>query len=272
MQDPEIGRTVSAAGLATNTLEAGDGSPLLLLHGSGPGVTAYANWRLVIGPFSRRFRVVAPDLAGFGYTERRPDAIYDLDHWVAHALGLLDALQIESTHVIGNSFGGALALALAARHPDRVRQVVLMGSVGLSFPITPGLDAVWGYEPSPDNMRELIELFAHDPSIATDDLVQSRYRASIRPGFQESYARLFPAPRQAHVDRLATPEDQIAALPHEVLIVHGREDRVIPLRASYRLHALIPRSELHVFGQCGHWTQIEKVDRFVELVDGFLVD
>ena len=269
-QNPEIGQTISAGGIATNYHDAGKGNPVVLIHGSGPGVTAWANWRTVIPKLSEAFRVIAPDMAGFGYTARTADAVYDLDSWVTHALEFLDALGIGRTHIVGNSFGGALAIALAIRAPERVERLVLMGSAGLEFEITPGLEAVWGYQPAVENMHHLVDLFTYDKKYLTDDLVRMRYEASIRPGYQESYARMFPTPRQNGVRLLASPEDRIAALGHETLIVHGRDDRVIPLESSYRLHHLIAGSELHVFGRCGHWTQIEHNARFCRLVSDFL--
>lgn len=269
-QNPEIGKSIAAAGIQTNYLEEGAGPPLLLLHGSGPGVTAWANWRLAIPELAKKRRVIAPDAAGFGYTERKPNAHYGLDYWVEHIIGFLDALKIGRTDFVGNSFGGALTLAVATRHPDRVGKIVLMGSAGGEFEITPGLDAVWGYEPSVENMRAIVEMFAYDKSLLTDGLVASRYEASIRPGFHESYSSLFPAPRQRHITALATPVDKLRALDKPVLLIHGREDRIIPLESSVKLHHLIEKSELHVFGQCGHWTQIEKKDRFVRVVEDFL--
>ena len=268
---PELGTQVDVGGLRTNVLQAGDGAPVVLVHGSGPGVTAYANWRLTIPALAQRFRVVAPDMLGFGFTERpEPAMVCDPDRWVAHLLGLLDALGLPKVSLVGNSFGGGIALRLAARHPDRVDRLVLMGSVGVPFPITPGLDAVWGYEPSFEAMRGLLDVFAHDRALVTDELAQVRYEASVQPGFQESFSALFPAPRQRWVDALATPDDEIAALPHEVLVVHGRDDRVIPLATSLRLLELVPRAQLHVFGRCGHWTQIEHAAAFNRLVADFL--
>ena len=141
MSSPELGTTVDVGGLATNVHVAGDGPAVLLLHGSGPGVTAWANWRLTLPALAEHFTVVAPDIVGFGFTERPDDAVYDLDTWTGHAIAVLDALGIDRAHVVGNSFGGSLALSLAIRHPDRVRNLVLMGSVGVPFRITPGLDA-----------------------------------------------------------------------------------------------------------------------------------
>jgi len=269
---PEIGASVVADGIATNYLEAGDPSapPVLLLHGSGPGVTAYANWRLTIPALATRVRVVAPDLVGFGFTERPDGVEYDMDTWVGQVVGLLDALGIEQASVVGNSFGGALALRLAARYPDRVHRLVLMGSVGVPFPITDGLDRVWGYEPSIESMKELIGLFAHSRELVTDELAEVRYRASVQPGFQESFAAMFPAPRQRWVDAMVTPDEEIAALPHRTLVVHGREDRIIPLDNALHLLRTVPDVQLHVFGRCGHWTQIEHADAFNRLVLDFV--
>ena len=118
----------------------------MLIHGSGPGVTSYANWRLVIPALAENFHVVAPDMVGFGYSDRPEDVEYSLQTWADQTVGLMDALGIEKAHLVGNSFGGAIALRIATQHPDRVDKLVLMGSMGVHFPITEGLDAVWGYE------------------------------------------------------------------------------------------------------------------------------
>lgn len=273
--NPEIGKSVTANGIHTNYIEAGKpGSPvLILIHGSGPGVTAFANWNGVIPTLAEEFHVFAPDMVGFGYTDC-PSELSDinLDVWVNHIAGFMDATGIPSARFIGNSFGGALTLALAARFPDRVEKIVLMGAAGLPFEISDGLAKVWGYSPSPEAMRDLMTTFAFNPALVTNAIVESRYQASIRPGAQEAFARLFPEPRQQRLDALATPESALRALTQPTLIVHGREDVIVPVEVSRRFCDLIPNSELHVFGNCGHWTQIEKKDRFLALVVPFLVN
>lgn len=269
---PEVGQRIEAAGLATNYHDMGSGPPAIFIHGSGPGVSAWANWRLVMPVLARGRRVVAPDMAGFGFTERKAGARYSIDLWVAQAIGLLDALGIEKADVVGNSFGGAISLALAIRHPQRVRRLVLMGSVGVEFELTRALDAIWGYEPSFENMRQMMNFFAFDRGLVNDELARLRYEASVRPGFQETYSSMFPAPRQRWITALASAESDIAALPHETLILHGRDDQVIPLATSLKLVSLIQRSQLHVFGRCGHWTQIEHAARFAQLVENFFAE
>lgn len=270
--NPEIGSIIDVKGVGTNVHDLGprEGVPVVLIHGSGPGVTSWANWRLVMPDLSSERRVIAPDMLGFGYTERPVDHRYSLDRWVTHTIDLLDTLDIECADLVGNSFGGALSLALAIRYPERVRRLVLMGSAGVSFPITDGLDAVWGYEPSFDAMKRILDIFAYDRNLVSDELAELRYQASIRPGFQESFSAMFPAPRQRWVEALASAEADIRALPHETLVVHGREDSVIPLANSLALSQWIPNAQLHVFGHCGHWTQIEHSARFNRLVSDFL--
>ncbi|WP_018719566.1 alpha/beta fold hydrolase [Arhodomonas aquaeolei] len=270
--NPEIGRRIRTGGFETNYHDRGEGPPVLLIHGSGPGVSAWANWRLTLPALAGRYRAIAPDMVGFGYTERPEGITYDLDTWCRHALDVLDALDIGRAHIVGNSFGGGLALALALRHPERVGRLVLMGSVGVSFELTPGLDTVWGYTPSVENMRGLLDIFAYSRELVSDELAEMRYQASVRPGVQEAYAAMFPAPRQRWVDAMASPEDEIRTLDAETLIVHGRDDRVIPPENAHRLHELIGPSQLHVFGRCGHWTQIEHAHRFNRLVSDFLAE
>ncbi len=268
--DPEIGRTVDVDGVATNYHDTGDGPVVLLLHGSGPGVSAWANWRGVLPELARRFRVVAPDLLGFGATAAPPGTAYGVASWTRHLTGFCDALGLDRFSVVGNSFGGAMALRLATDQPQRVDKLVLMGSVGVPFPLTLGLDRVWGFTPSFENMRSLLDLFAYDRSRVSDELARVRLAAATPPGAQEAFAALLPPPRQAGVDALAVAEEKIAALRLPTLILHGRDDQVIPLATSLRLHELISPSQLHVFGECGHWVQIEQRDRFVALVTDFL--
>lgn len=269
--NPEVGKSVTTGDITTNYHDLGDGEPLLLLHGSGPGVSAWANWRLPIQHLSPHLRILAPDLAGFGFTQVPEGIEYTRERWLTQIVDFLDAVGVERASVVGNSFGGSMALALAIAHPERVDKLVLMGSVGVPFAITPGLDAVWGYEASVETMGRLMrETFAYDASLVTDEMVQMRYAASIRPGAQESFAAMFPAPRQRWVDAMAHPEADIRGIRHKTLLVHGRDDKVIPLSTTLTLLDWIDDSQAHIFGRCGHWTQIEHAAAFSEVVGDFL--
>ena len=174
----------------------------------------------------------------------------------------MDTLGIEKASLVGNSFGGSIALRIATQHPDRVDKLVLMGSMGVPFPITEGLDAVWGYEPSFENMRKVLDYFAYSRELVNDELAQVRYEGSTQPGFQEAFSAMFPAPRQRWVEAMCTPEDEIRKLPHRTLIVHGREDQVIPVQTSLRLMEIIDNGDLSVYSHCGHWSMIERTADF----------
>ena len=266
---PEIANSIQTGTFTSNYHDVGQGSTIVMLHGSGPGVTAWANWNKLFPLLKDEFRILAPDMAGFGFTERTKDPVYNMNNWVQQTIDFFDALNIEKAHLVGNSFGGALALAMAIKYPQRVEKLVLMGSMGVSFPLTYGLDRVWGYTPSPANMEELLEIFTYDHSFATKELVKTRYESSIQPGFQESFSSMFPAPRQQSVEGMASNENYIRNIPHETLIIHGREDRVIPIETSLKLVQLINNAQLHIFGKCGHWTQIEHTEAFAELLRSF---
>lgn len=273
--NPEVAQTIRTAGFETNYHDVGegDGIPVLLLHGSGAGVSAWANWRGLIPVLAEQRRVIAPDLVGFGYTTLPDPVRFEIfDTWIDQILALLDGLEIPKVHVVGNSFGGGLALHLAVRHPQRLGRIVLMGAGGVQFDFTPELDALWGYTPSVENMKKIMDIMAYDRSLVTDELAELRYRATIRPGAQEAFEQVFPEPRQRWLDAQIVPDEDLAAIEHEVLILHGREDRVVPVAASQKMFDLIPNSQLHIFGKCGHWTQIEHAARFQQLVSTFFAE
>jgi 2-hydroxymuconate-semialdehyde hydrolase len=262
---------VSTAVIDTGTPKGAAAPPVLLLHGSGPGVTAIANWRPIIPALSADRRVIAPDQLGFGGTATGQRRTYGRTAWTDHALALLDTLEIGTVDIIGNSMGGAIALSIAAARPDRVRRMVLMGSVGVAMALPSGLNAVWGYTPGMEQMRQVIGLFAHNRGLITDELVELRYQASINPPVRDSWEAMFPEPRQRWVDDLALSGVELGGIRAPVLMVHGRDDRVVPWRSSSaQLVDLLPDSRLHILSGCGHWAMIEKTADFLAVVQPFL--
>jgi 2-hydroxymuconate-semialdehyde hydrolase len=269
--NPEIGQSIVLGGIETNFHVVGTGAPVVFIHGSGPGVSAWANWRLNLqGIAAQGLRCLAPDMLGFGYTGAPEGLQFSRDTWVDHFAAFVDSQTFGKISVVGNSFGGAIALAYAIRYPERVDRLVLMGSVGLDFPITAELDSIWGHVATVENMRAALKIFAYDPSLVNDGLAELRHRAAIRPGVMEAFSAMFPEPRQEALRALASAEAEVASLQAPVLVIHGQDDRVIPVEVSRRLFSLLPNAELHLFRNCGHWTQIEKAERFNALVGAFV--
>jgi pimeloyl-ACP methyl ester carboxylesterase len=262
--------SIDAGGIQTSYLEAGAGEPVVMLHGSGPGVSALANWQHNIGALSQRFRVLAPDIVGFGATKRPDDIVYSLRTWTDHVWAFLDAHDIQKAAIVGNSLGGRIALQMGTDWPDRISKMVLMGTPGVGMTPTDGLAALRGYEPSHDAMRDLLRnYFAVDPAMITDELVAIRYEASIADGAYEAYRAMFFDPRHAG-SQLGITETEVRAIATPTLLVHGREDKVVPMQVSVTMLGLLPNADLHVFAACGHWTQIERADEFSVLVADYL--
>lgn len=274
MNRPEIGKSIKTGNFTTNYLEVGEdvgGVPILFIHGSGPGVSAYANWRLLLPLIEKTNHAYAMDMIGFGYSDKPTgdEVDYGIDLWTQQIVDFIDAIGVEKVNLIGNSFGGSLAFSVALKYPEKVNKIITMGTMGAQLDIPYGLNEVWGYKGTKEHMGELIDLFTHNKEFASDELTQIRYEASMEAGFHEAFSSMFPHPRQASVDNMSFPDEAFKTIKHQALLVHGREDRVVPVENSLRLIKLIPNAELHIFGNCGHWTQIEKSQEFADLVNDF---
>ncbi len=271
--NPEIANSLETCGYRTNYHDVGSGEAVLLLHGSGAGVSGWANWRGMLPLLSPEFRVLAPDLVGFGYTETPADFQFQfMQSWIDQIMALLDALDIQRAHLVGNSFGGALSMWLASQYPERFDRLVLMGPGGWPARVNDNLKALWGYKPSVENMKRIMDIMAFDRTLVTDELAELRYKATMRPGAQEVFERVFPEPHQRWLDAQVLTVAQLQALHNETLIIHGRDDIVVDPEVSLKLHQHIQNSQLHFFGNCGHWTQIEHAARFQQLVQNFLLE
>lgn len=272
LESLEKGAYVDAGGIRTHYHDVGEGAPVVMLHGSGPGVSAWANWQHAIPALSRDRRVLALDIVGFGHTDRPEDVTYSLRTWTDHVWSFLDALGLDRVSLVGNSLGGRIALQMAEDDQDRLDRIVLMGAPGVGMTITDGLQALRAYEPSPEAMRHLLRTyFAVDPDLITDDLVRIRYEASAAPGAHEAYRLMFFDPRHQG-GQLGISEEQVRAVTRPTLLVHGREDRIVPVDVAWNMLRLLPDADLHVFSGCGHWTQIERAADFNAVVAQFLGD
>ena len=259
---------------------SGKGAPVLFLHGSGPGATGWSNWQYALPAVGDFFECLAPDLVGFGqsmHPDPPPIGISSwMRMWIQQVGALLDRLGIEKAHLVGNSLGGGLALHLLVEQPDRFDRVVLMGAVGIPLRLTRELDLIWGFyeEPSLQRMKRIIRWFAYGEDVDEErlrEIVQARYEAAMTPEVRRSYEAMFPAPRQRHLDEIVVADADLRRIRHPVLLIHGRDDPIVPVETSiYLLTRLGGDVQLHIFGRCSHWVQIEYRERFHRLVLDFL--
>lgn len=256
-----------------------DGEVVLLLHGGGPGANAVTNWRRFIPGLSDRYRVIAPDIYGWGNTDHpaEGEAPGSMTAWVRarvnQVVALLDALGIEKVHLIGNSAGGALSLWVTATAPDRVIDLVLMGSAGgqMMAPPTEVIRMVSFYkDPTRDNLEALTRWFVHDEETlgaSVEEIVEDRFAEISRPEIRRSFQSMYATPMSPA--EMMLPKSALVRIKHRVLLVHGREDRFITPDSSVYFNEMLENSQLHVFEKCGHWVQIERREAMLLIVRAF---
>ena len=272
---------VEVDGLRVHCLKAGEGNvPVLLLHGGGYD-SASLSYKHAVGPISEHHRVFAPDWPGYGESDK-PEMQYSTEYYVGFLGRLMDALSMEKASLVGISMGGAIALGFSLRSPQRVDKLVLVDSHGLGGEVPGGVASyvfvrlpllnklVWAaLKRSRRMVRASLETTFYDPQIVTENLVDEVYQLVRKPGagqawrsWQENEIRR-EGLRTNFVERL-----QELAVP--TLILHGAEDRYVPVSWARRAHTLIENSELHVFPRCGHWLTLERPVEFNRVVLEFL--
>jgi 2-hydroxy-6-oxonona-2,4-dienedioate hydrolase len=272
------GEFVAVASGRIHYHDAGKGPVIVLLHGSGPGATAWSNFGPNIAVLAQRFRVLAIDMPGWG--ESQAARVRERDH-ATTLLELLDHLDIPSAAVIGNSMGAVTSLAFAARHPERVSRVVTMGAAIPGQPMmfsaadgpTEGLRVLFAAyrDPSPANMKRLVEVMTFDPVFASDELAEQRSSNALL--YPEHLAN-FVADLDEKLPIVSRPArlDEIAAIEAPVMLIHGRDDRVLNFEHSLRIVSTIRNARMVLLGRCGHWAQLEHAAEFNRLVASFVGD
>jgi 4,5:9,10-diseco-3-hydroxy-5,9,17-trioxoandrosta-1(10),2-diene-4-oate hydrolase len=276
-------RTIPADGSDLFVADMGTGVPVVLLHGGGPGATGLSNYSRNIDALAQRFRVIVPDMPGYGRSSKRVDHNDPFGFLGDSIRALLDALEIERAHLVGNSYGGAAALRLALDTPERVDRLVLMGPGGIgttrALPTT-GLSSLLAYYGGDGPSRAKLETFIRkylvfDGSRVPGELIDLRYEASIDPEVVTSPPLRRPSGPTAlrtlwRMD--LTRDKRLKHLPTPTLVVWGTEDKVNRPSGGRRLADTLPNAKLLEVPQAGHWVQWERADLFTDAVLRFLAD
>jgi 4,5:9,10-diseco-3-hydroxy-5,9,17-trioxoandrosta-1(10),2-diene-4-oate hydrolase len=280
-----VRRSAKAGEVTLNYYEAapsqptgtGGDLPLVMLHGGGPGASAWSNFGSALPTFAKSFRTLLVDQPGFGASDKPPVVGNYFRHSADHVVALLDELGIDRVHLLGNSLGGGTAMRLALSHPDRVGRVVLMGPGGLSLNLfhadpTEGVQRLMDFSTNPtrEALRAFISTMVVNQALVTDELVEERFADATAPGAQEAMRSMgmsFWNPETAEDGMLWREAHN---LRKHTLLTWGREDRVNPLDGALVALKQIPKAQLHVFPNCGHWAQIEAAEEFAEVATAFL--
>ncbi|MEC3955417.1 alpha/beta fold hydrolase [Nocardia sp. CDC153] len=256
----------------------GNGPTIVLLHGGGPGASSWSNFAKNIPVLAKDFHVLAVDQPGFGLSDKPTEHPQYFVHSASALKDLLDTLDItERVHLLGNSLGGGAATRFALDYPDRAGKLVLMGPGGLSTNLfapdpTEGVKLLskFNFEPTKENLEAFLRIMVFDQSLITPELIEERFASASQP---ESLAAT-----RAMGKSFAGPDfakgmiwRDAFKLRQPVLMIWGREDRVNPIDGALVALKMVPRVQLHVFGGCGHWAQLEKFDEFNRLATDFLL-
>jgi len=254
--------------------DAGSGEVVMMLHGGGPGATGWSNYSRNIGPFvDAGYRVILVDAPGFGKSD--PVVIHESRglHQAKAIAGLMRALGLDRTHLLGNSMGGGAALTFALEYPELLDKMVLMGpgAVGQSIMMPMPLEGIKHFfnvyqNPSMESLKRMIDVFVFDPASITPQLVESRYESMMRNDGIHLKNFIESGPK-SHLPDLSGRFKEIKA---KTLCTWGRDDRFLPLDHGLKLLFGIPDCDLHVFSKCGHWAQWERAAEFNRLVIDFL--
>ncbi|PVX75202.1 alpha/beta fold hydrolase [Paraburkholderia unamae] len=256
--------------------DAGTGDAVVMLHGSGAGASGWSNFHRNVDAFvDAGYRVILPDCPGWSKSD--PVVCDKGSRAVLNATslkGLLDVLDIERVHVIGNSMGGGNALAFALAWPERVGKLVIMGGGGVGpslFQPMPleGIKLLYGLYKAPtmENLRKMLDVFVFDPSALTDELVRQRFDNMME---HREHLDNFVKSVEANPDWLPDLSGRLKEIKAPTLVTWGRDDRFVPLDSGLRMLWGLQNAELHVFSRCGHWAQWEHAEKFNRLVLDFL--
>lgn len=260
---------ITAAGLKTHYIEAGQGVPMVLVHGGGAGADAIGNWTTTIPELTAHFRVFAVDMVGFGKTEvpAAEDYVYSQDARDNHLLAFIENLDIGRVILVGNSMGGLTSLGVARRRPELVSKLVLMGSAGIKMHFSPELLSIVNYDFTPAGMARIVKGLTGPSFVPPEGLVEYRYNLTATEEARRAYNGIIAW--QKLNGGLHTDEDHIRSISIPTLVVAGKKDLVVPLSSAYRFLELIPQSWGAIMPDCGHWPMIEQPRQFAALVKTF---
>jgi 4,5:9,10-diseco-3-hydroxy-5,9,17-trioxoandrosta-1(10),2-diene-4-oate hydrolase len=257
--------------------DVGDGPVLIMLHGSGPGVSGWSNFRGNLPVFAKLFRTILLDMPGFGLSDPvaidRPYSLIAADS----VRVLMDALGIDKAHLLGNSMGGSVTGHFALTYPERAERLVMMGPGGLSVnvfspDVSEGAKRLREFlaAPSRDGMVAWVDCMVEEKSVVNDELIDERMANAMQPGVMDAARAIFASFRDPRFAGEPPLWSRASSITHPTLITWGRDDRMLLYESGLFAFRRIPNAEFHVFSRCGHWAQVERKDDFERVVIEFL--
>lgn len=271
-------RTVTVGTRQVFVSESGEGFPVIMLHGGGPGAAGLSNYSRNIDALAQHFRVIVPDMIGYGGSTKGVDRSDPFGDNADAMLGLMNALEIKKAHLVGNSLGGAVAIRMSLDQPTAVASMVLMGPGGVNTSrglptkgLNQLLDYYTGKGPSVEKIRTFIrEYLVYDGSQVPEDVIRKRYESSIDPEVMAAPPLRRPKGLPALIRMDFTRDKRLQRCLTPTLVLWGTEDKVNRPSGGPTLQESMPNCDLYLFSKTGHWVQWERSAEFNAATTAFL--
>ncbi len=265
-----IERDIEVEGIGARVYEAGEGFPILLMHGAGPGTCVPVNFGRVLEPLSRRYHVFGTDLIGFGASGRKSGPPYfDYPLWLKQAQAVLSSLPDGPKGILGHSISATLAMRLAGHHAD-VTKLLLTGAMGTPMASNAALETLWSFPGDLPALRRSLDVLFFDSSFVTDAMLEDRLTVLNADGYPEYFAAMFGGDKNALIAPTVLAADELARVVCEIAIVHGRSDAAFPYEQTAAVLAgALPQADLFALAACGHGPAAERPETFLSIAFDF---
>ncbi len=265
---------INLRGVNTHYWDTGKGEPILFIHGGGAGADGWGNWNHLMPNFAEAgYRVLAPDMVGFGFSDAPDPRQYEYsnDSRVMHIIDFIEALGFSRVHLVGNSMGGAASLGVAIKRPELVDKMILLGSAGRHRPKagekSQALQTLQDYEYGRDRMVSIVRSLTNDSFEVSDELIEYRLKITARPEVMRAYQATMQGVKE---NGMYYEDADLKGVRHPTLLIHGKNDKVVPSADSWEIHNLIANASLYVLPNCGHWVMLEYPEEFTAVSLRFL--
>lgn len=260
-------KVIQTEDVKTRYWDAGEGRPLILLHGGGAGADAWGNWNKVIELYAQKgFHVFAYDAIGFGDTDKpNPEKFsYSQEARETQLLNFIGQLEIEKPCLVGNSMGGLTSLGFAIKYPEKIDKLILMGT-GKPKDNSNGFKSLLNYSIGRDHMYNIVRNLTNKNFEVSEEMIDYRLELTKKPGSMEAYVAIMEG-----IVALEFNEEDLKKIENNTLLVHGTLDEMVPKERSYHLVETLENAWMYIMPHCGHWAMMEYPEEFSRVTTDFM--
>tara|TARA_B100000676_G_C18077847_1_gene848951 strand:+ start:730 stop:1548 length:819 start_codon:yes stop_codon:yes gene_type:complete len=265
-----VSEFIEVDGLKAHVWHGGDGYPLLLMHGAGPGTSAAGNFAKVRDLLADSYKVYGTDMIGFGESDRKVSPPYfDYDLWLKQMQAVLDSIPASTVGLIGHSISATYAIRLAGTS-TKVDKILLTCPIGTDLEPNSDLDILWSFPENEQALRSSLSVLINRRELITDELVKSRMEILTAPGYDQYFKKVFAGDKKELLKPTILSGQELQAVNCPVSIIHGKNDLAFPYEETAALLLKgLPQADLHLLSACSHGPAFERPETFLEIAFNF---